>query len=252
VRNCTAAQLQRCQEEGQIRVQCFAPDCKKIIPLKLVYHVSASARGLALEIDKQNDRLHTVYKEGEIEWFPTLCPICSDYTGPLLKIGTCGHSACECCWQQWAESQLSQCYLQRHLKLPCVGEGCAAIASDKMACFVSQGMQDLKRLLAKRSKLQDNKLYPREVQMDCPRPTCVGLGYLGFDTVMCFLCEHQWPADTGKSAYEELDPESYRLKQCPRCAEHIEKNGGCDHMTCRCGYQFWWSTLKPYQLNSTT
>jgi len=34
-------------------------------------------------------------------------------------------------------------------------------------------------------------------------------------------------------------------KKCPNCSNRIEKNGGCDHMTCRppggCGYDFWWT-----------
>lgn len=32
------------------------------------------------------------------------------------------------------------------------------------------------------------------------------------------------------------------LKLCPRCSAAIEKNEGCDHMTCRCGHHFNWST----------
>jgi len=39
-------------------------------------------------------------------------------------------------------------------------------------------------------------------------------------------------------------------KQCPNCSNRIEKNGGCDHMTCRppggCGYDFWWTCGCPY------
>jgi hypothetical protein len=40
-------------------------------------------------------------------------------------------------------------------------------------------------------------------------------------------------------------------KQCPNCSNRIEKNGGCDHMTCHppggCGYEFWWTCGCPYK-----
>merc|ERR1712039_771882 len=31
------------------------------------------------------------------------------------------------------------------------------------------------------------------------------------------------------------------LKKCPNCGAAIQKNGGCDHMNCRCGHRFNWS-----------
>ncbi|CAE7370501.1 unnamed protein product [Symbiodinium natans] len=73
---------------------------------------------------------------------------------------------------------------------------------------------------------------------------------------MCFMCEHQWDATSGVVEADTELPEGeevaevsvagVRVKRCPKCREYIEKNGGCDHMTCRCGHQFSWSTLKPW------
>lgn len=43
------------------------------------------------------------------------------------------------------------------------------------------------------------------------------------------------------------------VRRCPGCGAGVEKNGGCDHMTCRtaggggCGHEFCWRCLAPYQ-----
>lgn len=34
-------------------------------------------------------------------------------------------------------------------------------------------------------------------------------------------------------------------KNCPRCNASITKNGGCNHMRCRCGHDYNWSTGQP-------
>merc|ERR1719215_1986294 len=102
-----------------------------------------------------------------------------------------------------------------------------------------------------RERLVSNPFFPPAVQVDCPRPQCLGLGYLGYDTVMCFVCEHQWsPEGEAGEAPPDIDLKEVmgvKVKKCPKCNEYIEKNGGCDHMTCRCKHQFWWTTLKAYR-----
>jgi hypothetical protein len=38
-----------------------------------------------------------------------------------------------------------------------------------------------------------------------------------------------------------------KCKKCPRCRNSIEKNGGCNHMTCTlCGYEFCWCCKSKY------
>lgn len=69
--------------------------------------------------------------------------------------------------------------------------------------------------------------------------------------MMCFVCEHQWVPHDGVGEPPAVDGHveeimGVKVKKCPKCTEYIEKNGGCDHMTCRCRHQFYWSTLKPY------
>ena len=75
------------------------------------------------------------------------------------------------------------------------------------------------------------------------RITCPGIGC---GRRFCAKCGNE---DHGKEScpppaetVQWLDKNS---KQCPNCSNRIEKNGGCDHMTCRppggCGYEFWWT-----------
>merc|ERR1711964_134862 len=148
------------------------------------------------------------YKNGlNVDWNTRVCPICAEPMGYVLCNDRCQHSACEWCWQQWIDTQLSECRALRQFNVRCFGEACARKAKDDIVMHVSVEAQTLKRDLCRRAKLQHNRLYPAALQANCSRPGCVGLGYLGFDTVMCFLCEYQWLADTGVAPGEELPGE---------------------------------------------
>lgn len=41
---------------------------------------------------------------------------------------------------------------------------------------------------------------------------------------------------------EEKEEEYENLRHCPDCKVVIEKIDGCDHIHCRCGYHFIWTT----------
>jgi len=240
------ADLPRCRDECLLRVRCFAPGCLKMLPQTLVLHISNAARGLAMEIDRQNHDDQEHYKGLPIDWLPRTCAVCNDYQGPTLECRTCSYSACELCTGRWVDMQLARCTAQRELAPQCFNPECGKRIEEDVALFVSPSAKELKRALGRRKRLSCNSLYPASVQVDCPRPGCVGLGYLGFDTVMCFICEHQWSALDGDAPEDGL-PEALKVKDCPKCHAQIEKNGGCDHMTCRCGHEFYWTTLLPFR-----
>ena len=44
--------------------------------------------------------------------------------------------------------------------------------------------------------------------------------------------------------FKNLLLESVKYKICPSCDELIEKNGGCNIMTCKCSHQFCWICLQ--------
>ena len=52
----------------------------------------------------------------------------------------------------------------------------------------------------------------------------------------------------------ELKIDHARLghKKCPECAQWIEKDGGCLHMTCTCSHEFYWCCLRPYRNREAT
>lgn len=176
-----------------------------------------------------------------------VCPICCTHQPALLAgcSSNC-HLACCRCWSRWIDGQADSMRMQQSMgSFSCFGDGCHEVI-DSIVWELNPNINKLRNDLDRRRVLQQNILYPTCVQADCPIPTCVGLGYLGHDTVMCFLCEHQWPAENGLKPSDGVDSLT-NTKACPRCNVRIEKNGGCDHMTCRCGYEFWWSTLNAYR-----
>ncbi len=72
----------------------------------------------------------------------------------------------------------------------------------------------------------------------------------------CFSCHHadHYPASCRQLAQwlQKCSDESEtghwlgaNTKGCPKCTVAVEKNGGCNHMTCRqCGYEWCWMCMK--------
>jgi len=62
-------------------------------------------------------------------------------------------------------------------------------------------------------------------------------------------CENfqKWKAENGQGEAKFAEWAQTNSKICPKCNVRIEKNGGCDHMTCwSCKYEFYWTTGAKY------
>jgi hypothetical protein len=72
----------------------------------------------------------------------------------------------------------------------------------------------------------------------------------------CFIHKTKWhegltceeyDAQTNSDLKQSLKWLNQNTKTCPNCPYQIEKNNGCDHMTCiKCQYEFCWSCLANY------
>jgi len=144
-------------------------------------------------------------------------------------------------------------------------------------CRSVLGFNDVKRAASPRVfERYDTLLLRKELQSMadfrwCKNPQC-GSGQIhegGFDRpiMKCQGCSqlscfrHDLPWHYNQTCEEvdillarnvdDLASRAYvqsNTKPCPKCREPIEKNGGCDHMTCRagCGHEFCWLCLAPY------
>jgi len=74
----------------------------------------------------------------------------------------------------------------------------------------------------------------------------------------CNLCRKyaHGDSDCGKKLEEEyakIAKKSKHIRKCPRCDFYIEKNEGCNHMTCynrECNFQFCWICMGEYTSNT--
>jgi len=222
-----------CCNEQILRIPCIEPGCRKFMPQPVVFHVSELARAFSRGLDRvweNNPLLNNDCME--------LCQVCCSYIGPLLVHG--GQAACEGCVGKWVDGQLLKCRQLRRVE--CMAFNLQDVLPEEVVLLTSKQARIL-------SRAQRNPLYPPAVQVDCPQFGCCGIGYLGAETIMCFVCEHQWDAPLAacEEYADDMQAETLKIKMCPQCNVAIEKNGGCDHMTCRCGHEFWWSTLLPYR-----
>ena len=188
------------------------------------------------------------------------CPVCGEkLTQEEMKDNyiKCGHMFCNNCYYEFIKEKINSNFIEG---IKCLEKDCDARLYDD---FIKKKikLKEDQPLLKKYEKLN----LKRQLMLDpniqlCPFPDCDSYakkrGKIKFVSCMkghkfCFNCLKEWhenkECDTSVDKSFENWRDSYKVKRCPKCKYFIEKNEGCNHITCyNCKYQFCWLCLGEY------
>jgi ariadne-1 len=190
------------------------------------------------------------------------CTICGDANDPSsVHMLSCGHQFCNTCYES---------YLQIHVR---DGQACVTLCCPEPKCTQRIPLSTYEKFLTgplkeKHTEYLTRNFIERSVTMRwCTSPTgCqkVAIGS-GITTVRC-LCNYPFCFRCGEEAHDpsscdqlavwnlkckdESETANWILantKKCSKCQIRIEKNQGCNHMTCKvCKHEFCWICMGPW------
>ena len=180
------------------------------------------------------------------------CNVCYEEVGDEEKKFNeipCGHICCTQCWINYLKTLISEAKVE---EIKCVEHECKQIISED---FILKHIKDDQNLIEKYKKFKNRaEIINDKNKKQCPNPDCES--YLEKSSTSKYVkCKngHEYCFDClkkphGKNACEDILEKKFlkwkknkRIKRCPKCKIFIEKNEGCNHMTCRnCKYQWCW------------
>jgi len=193
------------------------------------------------------------------------CPICFEES--KLTGLSCSHRYCDNCWDSYLSTRFHEFPEPYAL---CPEPNCKQVVDHDCAFSLLKRDKDKKfyqRVLTN-SFVECNKLLKWCPGVNCERviklsntdfqatPVTCECGYN-----FCFKCSNEWhePIDCEllarwkKKCTDDSETSNWlhaNTKDCPKCHVTIEKDGGCNHMTCRsttCRFEFCWTCLGPWQ-----
>lgn len=196
-----------------------------------------------------------------------ICQVCCASESNMETLALpCGHRYCVNCFREYIRLKIDD----SNYRLECMSLGCKIFMSPALVRRLVDDAEYQKYNRLLNQKYLDDLQYIKW----CPAPNCTYAvechGYQGslmhvIPTVQCkcgksfcFNCasdDHQpcvcalvklWKKKCEDDS-ETANWISTNTKECPKCHTTIEKNGGCNHMTCKkCRYEFCWVCHGPW------
>ena len=204
-----------------------------------------------------------------------VCEICCEDSPQLQSFAMkCEHRFCASCYRQYLTQKIKE--EGESARIRCPGEGCNRIVDSRsIDLLIADEIKGRYEVLLLRTYVDD-----KDNLKWCPAPNCeyaleCGVKQKDLTRVVptvicrcgypfCFGCslnDHQ-PAPCGivkkwlKKCADDSETANWisaNTKECPKCYSTIEKNGGCNHMTCRkCRHEFCWMCMGVWSEHGTS
>ncbi|KAI9593066.1 hypothetical protein BDF19DRAFT_387664 [Syncephalis fuscata] len=202
------------------------------------------------------------------------CEICYDDEPEIESLALrCGHRFCSSCYEQYLIKKITNDGESRRIQ--CAATGCSVIVDERtVERLVRPDVYKRYRMLLMRTFVDDNpqlRWCPApscEYAVECAVPqaalnTIVPTVQCRCGTTFCHGCglEDHLPCICHivrlwlRKCADDSETSNWihaNTKECIKCHSTIEKNGGCNHMTCRkCQHEFCWVCLGPWSEHGT-
>ncbi|KAJ3091363.1 hypothetical protein HK102_000821 [Quaeritorhiza haematococci] len=202
-----------------------------------------------------------------------VCDICcNDEDGLETLALSCGHRFCRDCYEQYLTQKIAEEGESRRIQ--CMGNCRVSVDEKTVQMVVKPNVYQKYQSLLLRTYVDDNthlkwcpapnceyavecpvsqtQLYEvvPTVKCNCGHKFCFGCGLADHQPCVCALVK-LWMKKCEDDS-ETANWISANTKECTKCMATIEKNGGCNHMTCRkCKYEFCWVCMGPWSEHGT-
>ncbi|KAM0363761.1 hypothetical protein ACHAPZ_008895 [Fusarium culmorum] len=204
-----------------------------------------------------------------------VCDICCEDDDGLESFAMkCGHRYCVDCYRHYLTQKIRE--EGEAARIQCPSDGCGRILdSASLDVLVTPALAGRYQELLNRTYVEDKDNFKWCPAPDCPNALECGVKKKDLGRIVptvecrcgfrfCFGCpnpDHQpAPCDLVKKWLKKCADDSEtanwisaNTKECPKCNSTIEKNGGCNHMTCRkCKYEFCWMCMGLWSEHGTS